>query len=462
MTVPNRPASAPTDEQTTMEWLDQHAVHTVRTIGVHLDGTPVGHNLHRAAFEHALSLGPIMPAETLLTDVEGEPWLEAPRGWLETAGAPRQRPDLSSLTALGDGVARCMVDHVGADGTPIPICPRARLAALTETLEEHDVALQVHFTLEGVIHRESPAEARTKGHRGLTPVGTAGPSFRHDHQHRSVLTGLAHQLEAQDVAWQDWHSGSDAGQIRLVLAPAPPVRAADQAIAAREALRAAAATMSASMSFLATGPDAKVGNGTEITMHLGSQHQPTDSTTPHPKVMWWIGGLLATAPAASAITNPTVNAYRRVGRFAGAPAHCIWGRHNRSALLDIDSDHRSGISVTQLTHRGCSSDANPHLALAALIAGGLVGLVENLDPPAPSDATSWTQPVDHAPLPRTLVGARLALAEDKLLRPLLGAQLVETWLAARRHEWLHFHRSSERPEVGTITDWELKRYAELG
>jgi glutamine synthetase len=104
-------------------------------------------------------------------------------------------------------------------------------------------------------------------------------------------------------------------------------------------------------------------------------------------------------------------------------------------------------------------DSNPYLVLAAIVAGGLIGMEDELEPPPQFAEMAWGLPPDAAPrLPDSITGAADALAADDRLRSVLGSDAVDYRLGTRRWEWLAFHRSGGDPD--SVTEFELSRYFE--
>ena len=98
--------------------------------------------------------------------------------------------------------------------------------------------------------------------------------------------------------------------------------------------------------------------------------------------------------------------------------------------------------------------------MAAALAGGLAGLTEQLDPPAPFDGNAWgLPPEDGLALPKSIRTASSALRGDDRLRQWLGDDFVEFWAGSQDWEWFAFHTTGGDPDVA-LSDWELRRYFE--
>jgi glutamine synthetase len=154
--------------------------------------------------------------------------------------------------------------------------------------------------------------------------------------------------------------------------------------------------------------------------------------------------------------TPNVNSYRRLVELTGPPMTVTWGEDNKStALRTVARDPSSA----RIEHRVPAADCNIYLALAAMLAGGLIGMEESLEPPPEFREMAWLLPPDAAPrLPDSLTKAAAALTADESLAAVLGRDVVDYWLGSRRWEWIAFHTGGGDPDV--VTEYELKRYFE--
>lgn len=179
-------------------------------------------------------------------------------------------------------------------------------------------------------------------------------------------------------------------------------------------------------------------------------------TATAPILRRWIAGLLATMPAAMSFFSPTVNSYRRLVEIAGPPTTVTWAEANKSAALRTVTHSRRS---ARIEHRVPAMDSNPYLVLAAIIAGGIIGMEDELEPPPPFEEMAWGLHPDAAPrLPNSIMKASDALAADERLASVLGPDAVDYWLGTRRWEWLAFHRAGGDPDA--VTEFELARYFE--
>lgn len=168
-------------------------------------------------------------------------------------------------------------------------------------------------------------------------------------------------------------------------------------------------------------------------------------------------GLLKHAKALCAIAAPTVNSYKRLvigGAASGAtwaPAYIAYGDNNRTAMIRIPY----GRIEFRLPDAGC----NPYLVHAALIAAGMDGVENQLEPGDPQNINLYTLSETERKakgidiLPQNLNEALDALEADTVLTERLGEEVVSEFLKVKRDEWIEYCRH--------VSDWELSRYAEF-
>jgi glutamine synthetase len=173
----------------------------------------------------------------------------------------------------------------------------------------------------------------------------------------------------------------------------------------------------------------------------------------------FMAGVLRHAPAICAVIAPTVNSYKRLvaqgsmSGFTWAPVFICYGNNNRTNMLRIPSPGG------RVECRAADISCNPYLGAAMILAAGLEGIRERLDPGPPNLVNAYTlTPEQRAErgltmLPRTLDAAIDAFAADQLSRTVFGDAMFEAYVAYKREEWEAYH--------GAVSEWELNRYLEF-
>jgi glutamine synthetase len=169
----------------------------------------------------------------------------------------------------------------------------------------------------------------------------------------------------------------------------------------------------------------------------------------------FMGGVLEHAPAFTAVTNPTVNSYKRLVPGYEAPVYIAWSDVNRSALIRVPD--AAGVSA-RFEIRSPDPSCNPYLALAAVIASGLDGIESGADPgdAVREDIYEFDEEkraeYGIETLPGNLGEAVEALEDDLVVQEALGPHVTEKFAEAKRHEFAEYKAS--------VSEWETDRYLE--
>ena len=162
--------------------------------------------------------------------------------------------------------------------------------------------------------------------------------------------------------------------------------------------------------------------------------------------MAWLGGLMAHARGALALSTPTINGYRRFRPNSLAPDRVAWARDNRAAMLRV-IDHGG---AARIENRVGEPAANPYLYFASQILSGMDGLARGLDPGPSADAPYETP---APPLARSLREALRDLREDALMVEGLGYDFVDYFCRIKEAELARFDAE--------VSDWEQREYFEM-
>lgn len=193
-----------------------------------------------------------------------------------------------------------------------------------------------------------------------------------------------------------------------------------------------------------------------VTDPHGVNQMHTGGADLSPVALNMIAGIIEHSAALSAFTNPTVNAFKRLGPDTLAPYRANWGHDNRSAMIRIPPERGQG---TRLELRIGDGAANPYVVSAAVLAAALDGIERNLS--APDAQAGWTYEDEAAPvLPMTLGDALAALEADTRLQELLGETFVQTFVTMKRDELDRYTAEVADPSTRDVTQWEIDEYLE--
>ncbi|MGB3199938.1 MAG: type III glutamate--ammonia ligase [Nodosilinea sp.] len=207
----------------------------------------------------------------------------------------------------------------------------------------------------------------------------------------------------------------------------------------------------------------QTGSGAHYNMSLADLEtgqnlfeDPSDSCGLSPLGYQFIAGVLKHAKAIVAVTCPTVNSYKRLVRqgsmsgFTWAPVYICYGNNNRTNMVRIP------MGGGRVECRAADISTNLYLGAAMILAAGLEGIRDGLDPGAPHRENMYTYSLaelaamDIDTLPRTLGEAVEAFAADPLSEAVMGPLMYKTYIDFKTQEWEEYHSH--------ISDWELQRY----
>jgi glutamine synthetase len=170
----------------------------------------------------------------------------------------------------------------------------------------------------------------------------------------------------------------------------------------------------------------------------------------------FMAGLLRHAAEITAVTNQTVNSYKRLVPGFEAPVHISWARNNRSGLIRVPVPKRGDPMATRIEYRSPDPACNPYLAFSVILAAGLRGITEGYELPPEADANLFE--LDDAELaklgisqlPYSLSEALKVMESSTLVAEALGEHIFEWFLRNKRAEWMGYKTS--------VTPYELDRY----
>lgn len=369
------------------------------------------------------------------------------------------RPDPASFVIFPwrpqDGaVARMICDVYMPDGTPFIGCPRWNLRRVTEQAAATGLIMQVGPEAEFFLFH-TDAEGRPTlvthdqgGYFDLSPVDL-GENARRD----IVLTLQEMGFEAEAS-----HHEVAPGQHEIDFKYSNALDMADKIVTFKFVVRTIAQRHGLHATFMAKPIYGIPGSGMHLNQSLERDGVNAfyDLDTPDQLsqvARYYIGGLLAHAPAITAITNPTVNSYKRLVSGFEAPVHIAWSYQNRSPLIRIPA--KKGPS-TRIEFRSPDPTCNPYLALAVCLAAGLDGIDKQIAPPPPCDRNIYAMTEEErrafgiANLPPDLNQALAALEGDDVVKEALGPHILDRFIEAKRIEWERY-RSQVHP-------WEVQEY----
>jgi glutamine synthetase len=239
--------------------------------------------------------------------------------------------------------------------------------------------------------------------------------------------------EAQEIDIDTLTHEAGAGQMEINFNHGEPLALADQAFLFKRTLRQAAIKHGIYATFMAKPMEGEPGSSMHIHQSLydaatGRNLFAGEDGPFSPFFLNYLGGLQKFLPAAMPLLAPNVNSYRRLRRYSTAPINIHWAVENRTAGLRVpESDPES----RRVENRVAGADANPYLAIAATLACGYLGVVQELEPndPIKGSAYRFVQT-----LPQQVPDGLRKLQQSGPLKEVLGESFVEVLLAVKQAE----------------------------
>ncbi len=368
------------------------------------------------------------------------------------------RPDPSTFTIfpwrpMDGAVARLICDVYNPDGTPFAGCPRGALkkvlaeaAAMGYTMYAGPEAEFFLFYTDG---RKPTLETHDKaGYFDLSPVDL-GEDARRD----MVLA-----LESMNFEIEASHHEVAPGQHEIDFKYDEALTTADKIATFKFVVRSIAQRHGLHATFMPKPIIGIPGSGMHLNQSLmrdgkNAFYDPNGEYQLSQVAMNYIAGLMEHAPAVTAITNPTVNSYKRLVSGFEAPVYIAWSHRNRSPLIRIPA--KRGMS-TRIEFRSPDPSCNPYLALAVCLAAGIDGIKRGLTPPPPCDRNIFDMSEEELRengiqvLPTSLEEAVKALERDEVIQQALGEHIFRRFVEAKKIEWDRYRIQ--------VHPWEIEEY----
>ncbi|MBM7622867.1 type I glutamate--ammonia ligase [Sporohalobacter salinus] len=356
----------------------------------------------------------------------------------------------------GGTVARLICDVYDADGNPFSGGPRNILKKVIKEAEEMGYEMYVgpepeFFLFETDENGEPTTKTHDKGgYFDLSPVDL-GYNTRRDIS--LALEEMGFEVEAS-------HHEVAPGQHEIDFKYTDALRTADNIVTFKFVTKAIAKKHGLHATFMPKPIFGENGSGMHMNQSLfkdgeNAFYDPEDELGLSKIAYHYIGGLLKHSKAIAAITNPTVNSYKRLVPGYEAPVYISWSSANRSALVRIPASRGKG---TRVELRNPDPSANPYLAMAVMLKAGLDGIKNEIDPGEETldniydmtDAERKDAGIDS--LPGDLMTALGELKQNEVIKSALGDHAYTHFVKGKTIEW-NVYRNQ-------VHQWELDQYLE--
>ncbi|MBA2311799.1 MAG: type III glutamate--ammonia ligase [Actinobacteria bacterium] len=373
-------------------------------------------------------------------------------------------PDLDAITILPwDQTIAWAPGYLHYHGQPWPMCSRTVLK------QQVDRAAELGFTFNLGIETEFYLVRRANGRISPANPKDVLPKAAYD------VVGLLENMPYMDemitymnaLGW-DVHSfdHEDANsQFEFDFSYSDGLSMSDRFVLWRMAAKTVARKHGFEATFMPKPYGDRTGNGGHFNMSIAdiSTDKNLFARDDDPRgcgvsdlAYQFLAGVLRHAPSIVAVTCPTVNSYKRLvktGSMTGytwAPVYISYGDNNRTHMLRIPT------GSPRVESRAVDTSCNPYLGAAMMLAAGLEGIEQKLDPGDPIGVNMYEQSDEDlermgvSVLPRTLLEAVEAFDADPLGEQVMGPDLKRAYTDLKLSEWWSYHNA--------VSEWELDRY----
>jgi glutamine synthetase len=383
-------------------------------------------------------------------------------GYLEELGFPdsRIRPDLGTYRVLpwADKTARLICEPYHMDGRPAMAAPRLVARKLLAELEEMGYRVYSGFEYEFYLVQR---EDREPPFPGIQIFATLRNNFDEQLVHQ-ILRGMS--AVGVDIITSNAEYGP--GQMEINFAPSLGIEAADNAFTFKNGVKEIAQRNGYMASFMTKPYADQSASGCHYHHSLvdgktGRNVFASREGSLSDVCRWWLGGQIAHTAALCAFAAPTINCSKRYKLYSFAPTNATWGIENRTTGFRMKNLGSQGAHIENRLPGGAS---NPYLVMASVLAAGLDGLRNKIEPPAETQGIAYglTGVMD---LPTRLEQSLDALEADTILRAALGEEFIKLFVAVKRHEIGKAKAviaDYDSPDFNnTVDEWERNEYFEF-
>ncbi|MFL2060041.1 type I glutamate--ammonia ligase [Marinilactibacillus psychrotolerans] len=355
-------------------------------------------------------------------------------------------------------VARLICDIVNPDGTPFTGDPRTNLKRVLKEAEElgftdFNLGPEPEFFLFKLNENDEVTENLNDngGYFDLAPNDLA------ENCRRDIV------LELEDLGFEIEASHHEVapGQHEIDWKYANAVEACDNIQTFKLIVKTVARKYGLHATFMAKPIFGINGSGMHCNMSLFRENGNAFFDEKGPLQLSetaykFLAGLMDHAPAFTAITNPTVNSYKRLVPGYEAPVYIAWSGRNRTPMIRVPESR--GMS-TRLEVRSVDPMTNPYLALAVMLKAGLDGIKRNLKATEPTTDNIYEmdaaelESLGIKSLPGNLLEAVESLKKDDTIIEALGEHIFKNFVATKTLEWDQYK--------ATVSQWEKEQYLHL-
>ena len=433
--------------------IDAGTIDTVIVGFTDMQGRLQGKRLHGRYFaEHVVGHGTegcnyLLAVDVDMNTVDGYAMTSWESGYGDMEFVLDERT-LRLLTHL-PGTALVQCDLEWPDHSPVTQSPRTILQRQLDRCAERGWQALAGTELEFIAFDTSYEDAATAGWHDLTPVNQYNVDY-------SILGTSRAEPLLRAIRTHMYDAGLDVegakgecnfGQHEIGFLYAEALTSADNHVVYKNAAKEIAAQQGKSITFMAKY-DQREGSSCHIHLSLRGVDGELvfwddDAGERTPLYDAFVAGVLATAQDFTLLYAPNINSYKRFADGSFAPTTVGWGLDNRTCAVRLVGRGAGA----RMENRLPGADVNPYLALAAMLAGGLHGIENDL--PLEEELVGNAYTSDRPKVPQTLSAAREVFAASEVARSAFGDEIVDHYVNMADVELAAYN--------ATVTDWERRR-----
>ena len=356
----------------------------------------------------------------------------------------------------GAAEARVFCDIQRLDGTPFQGDPRQVLRRHVKAAHDQGLTFYIapdieffYFELPSAGTRPQPLDQGS--YFDLTTRDAAG----------DLRKETIRKLEQMSIPVEYSFHEDAPSQQEIDLRHTDALTMADSVMTFRLVVKEVAASQGVHATFMPKPLEGLQGSGMHLHMSLfrgddNAFHDADDPNHLSDLAKSFMAGLLVHAAEITAVTNQTVNSYKRLVPGFEAPVHISWARNNRSGLIRVPIAKNGNPLATRIEYRSPDPGCNPYLAFSLLLAAGMRGIEEGYELPEAADTNLFE--MDYAALrklginqlPQSLSDALHTMENSELVQEALGEHIFEWFLRNKRREWRDYKTH--------VSQFELDRY----
>jgi glutamine synthetase len=434
--------------------IERGDIDTVTVAFTDMQGRLQGKRLHGRYFlDHVLGHGGtegcnyLLGVDVDMNTVDGY----AITSWEQGYGDMEMRLDLETIRPMPHEPASAMIqcDLTWPDHSPVLQSPRSILGSQMEKAAEMGFVALAGTELEFIIMEDSYEEAFDKGYRDLVPSNryNVDYSILGTHRVEPLLRDIRNTMYDAGLNTEAAKGECNFGQHEIGFLFDDVMVTADNHAVYKEVAKELAVKHGKSITFMAKfnqreGSSCHIhlslrGKDGEIVFWDGEKNKPTALYDQ------FVAGVLATMRDFTLLYAPNINSYKRFAHGSFAPTAVAWGNDNRTCAVRLVGEG----AAARMENRVPGGDVNPYLALAAMMAGGLHGIEQELALEPPLEGNAYDS--DAPKVPHTMAEAREAFTTSAVARAALGDEVVDHYTNMADVELADYD--------ATVTDWELRR-----